>query len=587
VPPVVKVWDTTTGQIVFTRPLSQPVEGHRFCFSGSGQRLAVLHWGKFDTPNLRTDDTLLVWDTVTRKELLKVQGHFNPGLALSSDGKRVAAADAAPGNSALARVWDVDTGQAVLLGDGGLADRFLFSPDGSRLVVDTRIWDTGNGKELCAITLGSPLFFNADGKTILVINRDGDRNFEFPSQIHTFDGDTGKKVRSVQMKADAGFPLAFHGQRRRLAGAPQGRRLLCIWDAETGERLVPLMGHSAAILATAFSQDGKRLFSVDQFGTLKVWDARLAEERAYDEYAAKKLGPEAVTILSPDGLLEAVYYLGAKANRTDVSIRDSSGKELLLFQQHKKPLARIVFSPDSRLVVSQDISGAFLIWDPRTGDLCLNLPRLKEAGWAFFMVQSVPQFSADSRRLAMQDGDGWIQVVNVGAWKPVSPFKVQATLYVLSPDGKRLVTLFNTRTRANMQLWNVETGAELLVLNDKWGEDGIYHARAIFSPDGRRFAFHGTKTTVVVDALTGAELAKLPFSFTSTFSRDGARLAVYLPKDSSQSEAEFMVWDIGTGTERFRLKGHMPGSLVGWVAFSLDGKRIATIVAGGVPLLAS
>src|SRR5262245_22744669 len=128
------------------------------------------------------------------------------------------------------------------------------------------------------------------------------------------------------MKGDAWAFGAFHGQRQRLVGVPMDKRLLCVCDMQTGATLLRLMGHSAAILATAFSHDGERLFSVDQLGTLKVWDARSARERADEEYAAKRLGPEAVTILSPDGLLEAVYYRGIKAIRTDVSIRDRSGK---------------------------------------------------------------------------------------------------------------------------------------------------------------------------------------------------------------------------------------------------------------------
>lgn len=46
-----------------------------------------------------------------------------------------------------------------------------------------------------------------------------------------------------------------------------------MWDVQTGERTHVLQGHTAGVMAIAFSPDGKLLASGDAAGYVKVWDA--------------------------------------------------------------------------------------------------------------------------------------------------------------------------------------------------------------------------------------------------------------------------------------------------------------------------
>ena len=50
-----------------------------------------------------------------------------------------------------------------------------------------------------------------------------------------------------------------------------------IWDPATGEQLLVLRGHFAAVFSVAFSPDGSRLASVGGEGVVRVWALDLDE----------------------------------------------------------------------------------------------------------------------------------------------------------------------------------------------------------------------------------------------------------------------------------------------------------------------
>jgi WD40 repeat protein len=51
-----------------------------------------------------------------------------------------------------------------------------------------------------------------------------------------------------------------------------------MWDAETGQELRTLQGHTARAQSVTFSPDGRRLISTAQDKSMKVWDTESGQE---------------------------------------------------------------------------------------------------------------------------------------------------------------------------------------------------------------------------------------------------------------------------------------------------------------------
>jgi WD40 repeat protein len=173
-------------------------------------------------------------------------------------------------------------------------------------------------------------------------------------------------------------------------------------------------------------------------------------------------------------------------------------------------------------------------------------------------------------------------------------FACDATAWppAISPDGRRIVTVEPTpdgrRPGGGLTLWDVDRQKPLCTRRSEF-------ARCKFTPDGSRVAVlaRGAETgalearsefavLVVLDASNGAELLTVRDRVGEgpmAFSPDGKLLAA--TARPTEGPAAILVWDVASGKELSRLKGH--SGYVRDLAFAPDGRRLASVATTSTP----
>jgi WD40 repeat protein len=236
-PDQVEVWNTRTGQQRIVLPLpGRPSHLGSLAFSGDGDRLGL----RLD-PAGSAEGESLVWDLRNGKELFTLKGGGRQAIALSPDGKHLAAGAerAAEGAFAL-RIWDVQQGQlARTLNALDAVRQLVFSPDGKRLAAAG--WNN-HSVELYELATGRGALLKGHQADVvaLAFSRDGKRlaTSEFNGHVKIWDAEDGEEVLTLQDDQGARGDLAFTGDGRLIRSNFAGR--VKTWDAR------PLVPHVEA-----------------------------------------------------------------------------------------------------------------------------------------------------------------------------------------------------------------------------------------------------------------------------------------------------------------------------------------------------
>ncbi|HEY7309887.1 MAG TPA: serine/threonine-protein kinase [Gemmataceae bacterium] len=609
-----KVWNALSGREVFTfhSPTSTYPEKAGGAFSSDGKLVALT---LLTGPDIKGEVKVL--DAATGKEVAAFKGHKRPvhSIAFSPDGKRMVSA----GGDPQIKIWEATSGKELLAltGFNWGHSCVAFSHDGKRIAAGAnsggtvKIWDAATGREVLNpkhLASISTLTFSPDGKLLAAANSLG--------EAAILQADTGTKVLSFRAHMGWIYSLAFSPDSKQLATASGfGEDSVKIWDAASGEQLRTIRGHNGSVWSVAFRPDGRRLAAASG-GAVKIWDVTTDQEFRTVKGGS---GPIWRMVFSPDGRLLASTDWGAAPRLWDTKAWVASGPAPTLWDPKTWIAAPVLKGPKGEHYVGND-SGEVIdtvfsadgqrlaaairmhdakskeyvvplrVWDVQTGrQLCILTG---QSHWVSSMA-----FSSDGHRLASvshkRNDEAAIKVWDVSTGREILDRRLPARdvgALAFSPDGQLLASAVwiyhqeRKQGRHEVKLWNVSTGEEVLTL--KGHTDDII--RIVFSADGRFLASASADGTVRTwDAVAGREIVVLrshPSSHSLeclAFSPDGRRLATAsgIPNLPDQP-GEVRIWDLVTGRETLILDGHK--ARISSLAFSPDGRRLVSSDYKGV-----
>jgi WD40 repeat protein len=323
----------------------------------------------------------------------------------------------------------------------------------------------------------------------------------------------------VQAEPTATGSLADASPRMTAPPAPDSAQLPPFLNIGSGKELLTLRGHSGTVHSVAWSQDGQRLATGGEDGTVKLW------------------APE-------------------------------TGQELLTLRRQRQPIWSLAWSSNTEeaLLAAGSSEDAVTVWDGKTGKEVIDNPQ--EGHLVAWRPNSYWLATAGSKLGLV------VRNCTTGERLPIRCDQNAASL-AWSPDGKRLATGGWDADKV-AKVWEAESGKELFSLSGH--EGGIYSVS--WSPDGTRLATGSNDSTVRVwNVETGKHLLTLTLAerwnevWAVAWSPDGKLLA------TGSEDGVPRLWDARTGDERLSLREH--GGAVKSVAWSPNGQRLVSASEDG------
>ncbi len=229
-----------------------------------------------------------------------------------------------------------------------------FSPDGNKLVSGGRdgalkMWIVLTGNLVYQKFIGSTVFdvaYAANGNWVAAGCEDG--------KVRVYNADSGEEVAVLSGHTDKVFTVEFSPTNELLASGGDDDTII-LWKTSDWSKKSALTGHSDRITDLSFNNDGTKMVSATRFDHLRLWDVNSGREIQknfdYDDIVALCVA------FHPSGNKVVTGGLDEVLRLWDLD----TGDQIRLFEGHSHEISGVCYSPRG-LLISADKFGRILAW---------------------------------------------------------------------------------------------------------------------------------------------------------------------------------------------------------------------------------
>ncbi len=494
----------------------------------------------------------------------------------------------------------------VLRGHKDAVGTARFSSDGTRVVTSSddgtaRIWSASTGRPLR--TLGRPsgppisaADFSPDGRRVVTAGSDGIARIWLVA--------TGRRVDELRGHTGVVTDARFSPDGELIATSSDDGTAR-IWKVSTRRLVQTFRGHRGAVNAINFSPDGSSLITAGADGTARIWPTSSSESvkvlrlpapataaefspdgtevvaaggdgftRIWDLASARLLstfvdqGTQPFASFSADGM--AIVTAGPHG--TSRIRQTSNGTVVATLSVHGQYIRGASFSPDKTNVVTANTAPFARIWNV-SGVLGESVPTTAASDSGSILCAAV---SADTSRVAVGLDDGSVLVSRVadGALEAFHQGSIAVLGLAFSPDGKQIAV---RSADGSIRVLKTMSGRTSFAVPAPAGPAPAPTSAPAFGPDGKRFVAATPSGAAIFRTDTSSRLLLHPHGgmvVAVAFSPDGKSVA------TGSADGTVTTFDAADGRELVSFPGGK--GTISTLSFSPDGATVVIGQAGGV-----